>query len=234
MKGRLSITRTSLKTPQGSSATVLSVLLATAVSATLAMLPPAPPPPANGPVDPVPQEVREAGPASRAVGKPFAGRLVNGVPFPPVGASYFTYDPILKRSPNRVWRRYATVRTVARVLSVLDAFHKANPEAPRIPVGDLSRPSGGEFGARYGGLGHNSHQNGLDVDIYYPRLDGLETAPINPRDVDQRLSQDLVDRFVAAGAEYVFTGPRLRLRGPRGVVQKLAHHDDHLHVRFRP
>jgi hypothetical protein len=41
-----------------------------------------------------------------------------------------------------------------------------------------------------------------------------------------------VDRFVAAGAEKVFVGPRLGLRGPRRVVQPLAYHDDHLHVRL--
>ena len=28
----------------------------------------------------------------------------------------------------------------------------------------------------YGGLGHGSHQNGLDADIYYPRRDGTERA----------------------------------------------------------
>jgi len=52
--------------------------------------------------------------------------------------------------------------------------------------------------------------------------------------VDLELSQDLVDRFVAVGAEYVFVGPRTRLRGPRRRVVPLEHHDDHLHVRLRP
>ena len=87
--------------------------------------------------------------------------------------------------------------------------------------------------SNFGGLGHASHQNGLDVDILYPRLDGLERRACAPALVDDELSQDLVDRFVAAGAVYVFTGPRLALRGPRRVVVKLAHHDDHMHVRIR-
>ena len=64
-----------------------------------------------------------------------------------------------------------------------------------------------------------SHQNGLDADVYYPRRDGRERARGAPRMVDQRLSQDLVDRFVAAGARYVFTGPSLSLRGPRRIVR---------------
>jgi hypothetical protein len=79
-----------------------------------------------------------------------------------------------------------------------------------------------------------SHQNGLDVDVYYPRKDRLERGALRPGQVDRELAQDLVARFVAAGAVYVFTGPRLGLRGPRKVVSPLAHHDDHLHVRFRP
>jgi hypothetical protein len=29
----------------------------------------------------------------------------------------------------------------------------------------------------------------------------------------------------------VFTGPRLHLRGPRKIVVKLTHHDDHMHIR---
>ena len=204
------------------------VYLAAAVTTTLALLTPPAPAPLHGPL-----AVRDVAGASRSLGAPHAGKLRHGVPFPPVGATFYTWDPILHRSPNRVWRRYATVRTVRRTLAVIEAFHAANPEAPRIPVGDLSRPNGGPFGRRFGGLGHASHQNGRDVDVYYPRKDRLETAPRLPRDVDQRLSQDLVDRFVRAGAQYVFVGPRLRLRGPRAVVTKLVHHDDHLHVRWR-
>ncbi len=92
---------------------------------------------------------------------------------------------------------------------------------------------GGPFGREYGGLGHLSHQNGLDVDLYYPREDGLEREPWRPGLVDRALAQDLVDRFVAADARLVFVGPRLGLEGPRRIVQPLVHHDDHLHVRLR-
>jgi hypothetical protein len=38
---------------------------------------------------------------------------------------------------------------------------------------------------------------------------------------------------VRAGATKVFTGWSLDLRGPRRIVTKLAHHDDHMHVRIR-
>ena len=204
--------------------------------------PPAPPPPApveTTPLPPQPPPTTSVGPPrrprSRALGLPFrGGRLVNGVPFPPTGADHFTWDPVLKQSPNRVWRRYGTDRTVQRVLAALARFRSAHPDAPPVGVGDLSRPRGGSFGRRYGGLGHASHQNGLDVDVYYPRIDRLQEAPRDAREVDRVLAQTLVDEFLRAGAIDIFVGPSLRLRGPRSIVQPLVHHDDHLHARFRP
>jgi murein endopeptidase len=170
---------------------------------------------------------------SRAVGKPFAGRLVDGVQLPAEGRDFWTYDWALRTSPNRPWRRWGTDRLVRTILDVLAAYRAAHPEAPRVGIADLSRPHGGRFGKNFGGLGHASHQNGLDVDVLYPRIDGLERRAWAPWLIDEALSQDLVDRFVDAGATQVFTGPRLHLRGPRGVVMKLIHHDDHMHVRVR-
>ena len=169
---------------------------------------------------------------SRAAGLHWGGSLMDGVQLPPEGRAFFTWDPILKRSPNRGWRRWGTDRLVRTVLRVLDEYAAANPGAPRVGVGDLSRPRGGDFGARYGWPGHASHQNGLDVDLYYPRRDGKERAPRRVAQVDLPLAQDLVDRFVAAGATKVFVGPRTPLRGPAGVVEALPMHDNHLHVRL--
>jgi len=170
---------------------------------------------------------------SRAVGKPFAGRLVRGVRLPAEGRDFWTYDWGTGLMPNRPWRRWGTDRLVATVLRVVREYRAANPYAPRVGIADLSRTRGGRFGANFGGLGHASHQNGLDVDILYPRSDGLQWVPTWPALVDRALSQDLVDRFVSAGAEYVFVGRHLALRGPRRVVVRLAHHDDHMHVRIR-
>ena len=169
---------------------------------------------------------------SRALGLPHAGRLVRGVQLPAEGQTFFTWDPIRRTSPNRGWRRYGTDRLVRVVLRVLRAYDAAHPRAPRVGIGDLSRPRGGDFGARFGLPGHVSHQNGLDVDVYYPRLDDRERAPAGAWQVDRRLAQTLVDLFVRAGADLVFVGPNTGLRGPRGVVQELAHHDNHLHVRL--
>ena len=151
---------------------------------------------------------------------------------PERGPGYRTWDPILKRVPNRSRRRWGTgglLRTVERVLA---AYARRHPGAPPVLVGDLSRPRGGDFGPRFGGIGHASHQNGLDADVYYPRVDGRLRAARSPGQVDRAAAQELVDAFVRAGAVNVFVGPSLDLRGPRNVVEPLVHHDDHLHVRL--
>jgi murein endopeptidase len=157
---------------------------------------------------------------------------VNGVRLTPSGHDFFTWDPVLRRSPSRPWRRWGTDRLLRLVLRVLREHRAAHPEAPRLGVGDISRRFGGDFSERYGGLGHVSHQNGLDVDIYYPRHDRVERRPARVAQVDRTLAQDLIDRFVAAGVQYVFVGRALRFRGPRKRVVPWPSHDDHLHVRI--
>jgi murein endopeptidase len=171
---------------------------------------------------------------SRALGKPNRGRLAGGVELPAAGTHFVTVDPVTGSSPNRPWRRHGTDRLLEVLLSVAAEHAAAHPGAPRLVVGDLSRPRGGRFGREFGGDGHRSHQNGLDADVYYPRRDGLERVPTRVAQVDRRLAQELVDRFVRAGAQYVFVGPRTGLRGPPKVVMTLGNHDDHLHVRIRP
>ena len=169
---------------------------------------------------------------SLAVGDPAAGRLVRGVRLPVEGEHFFTWDPVRRQSPNRWWRRYGTDRLVRMVLSVVREFAAAHPAAPRLGIGDLSRPRGGDFGPRFGYIGHASHQNGLDVDVYYPRADGRERAPRYASQIDRALSQDLVDRFLAKGASTIFVGPSTGLTGPAGQVMALVNHDNHLHVRI--
>lgn len=169
---------------------------------------------------------------SLAVGATNRGRLVNGLQLPGTGPDWVTYDPILQRVPNRDDRRWATDRLLAFLLYVLRDYRLANAGAPAVVIGDLSRPYGGPFGSDFGGLGHVSHQNGLDVDVYYPRLDRTLRPPGAVPDVDRGLAQDLVSRFVAAGAQHAFVGLTVGLGGPPGVVQAIAHHDDHVHVRI--
>jgi penicillin-insensitive murein endopeptidase len=168
---------------------------------------------------------------SRALGTPSAGRLLRAVRLPAHGQHFLTWDPVHKRTPNRWTRRNGTdelVRTLLRVAK--DYADQHNKQ--RLLIGDLSRPRGGDFGRRFGPIGHASHQNGLDADVYFPRKDGKPRAARSIVQVDRTRAQELVDRFVKAGAKKIFVGAGLRLHGPAGVVQPWPNHDDHLHVRL--
>ncbi|MGH2840006.1 MAG: penicillin-insensitive murein endopeptidase [Solirubrobacteraceae bacterium] len=164
---------------------------------------------------------------SRAIGQPTAGAIVRATKLPAEGRHFVTWDYDRHRTPSPLERRYGTGHLVRLVLTVAAEYGRAHPTVPRLVIGDLSRPHGGGFRSA-----HASHQNGLDVDIYYPRRDRRERAPMTVGDIDRGLAQDLVDRFVRAGAQYVFIGPNTGLRGPRGVVMVWPRHDNHIHIRL--
>jgi murein endopeptidase len=155
------------------------------------------------------------------------------VAFPAQGPNHFTWDAILHRSPNRRARRYGTDRTVRAVLRSAARYRRGHPGAPRVGVADLSLREGGPFGVEYGGLGHTTHQNGLDVDVLYPRKDRRDAEARSRGDVDVRLAQALLDEFVRAGAVSVTVDPELGLKDPRGVVQAMPYHETHMHVQVR-
>jgi murein endopeptidase len=171
---------------------------------------------------------------SRALGETNHGRLACGVQLPGETDALVTWDFPLARSPNRGWRRWGTQKLIDTVELISLDYGTRFPIGPRLVVGDLSRRHGGPFREEYGGVGHASHQNGLDVDIYYPRSDGLEIPPIRPSQIDRRRAQWLVDR-VARGARFVFIGPNTGLKPPGTQVQFLpSYHDNHLHLRIWP
>jgi hypothetical protein len=171
---------------------------------------------------------------SAALGQPAAGSLARGVQLPARGPLFRTWDPVLKRSPNRPWRRWGTDRLVRVVLRAARSYRAEHPGAPPILVGDLSRPRGGDFGPQYGSIGHVTHQNGLDVDVYYARRDRRNRAARRIDQVNLRLAQSLVDHFLRAGARTVLVGPSTGLTGPAGRVKVVVNHDDHLHARIAP
>jgi hypothetical protein len=161
-----------------------------------------------------------------SIGLPFSGRLVDGTQLPVEGPDWVTWDPITDRRPNLPNRLYGNERTIRTVISVIAAYRAAHPHAPRVVVGDISRRDGGTMDD------HVSHQNGLDVDVYYPRRDHRLRAPVTVGQIDHYLAQDLLNRFVAAGAQMIFVGYSAGLHGPSGVVMPYPNHDNHMHVRF--
>lgn len=160
-------------------------------------------------------------------GLPFAGYLTGGTQLPVEGADWVTWNPVHDSVPNKPNRLYGNERTIRTIVSIVAAYRADHPNAPRVVVGDISFRGGGPMEQ------HRSHQNGLDVDVYYPRLDRTLRAPVRTDQIDRRLAQDLLDRFVAAGAQKVFVGYHSGLRGPGGIVTPYPNHENHMHVRFR-
>lgn len=186
------------------------------------------------PAMPVPATTTPAPLPPVALGVPWCGHLLRGVALPQDGPGFFTWDVPFARSPNRYWRRYGTTRLLAVIDRVTTAYALAHPGYARVGVADLSRIGGGPFGRHFGGLGHRSHQNGLDVDILYPRRDHSERGIRLTSEIDVAATQDLLNRFLAAGAQYVFIGYRVGIHGPWPRVQRIADHEDHMHVRIPP
>jgi murein endopeptidase len=182
---------------------------------------PAPPVPA-----PKAEAVRVEWHRAQSVGLQYSGSLVDGTQLPVEGPDWVTWNPNADSTPNLPWRLYGNEHTIRRVLAVITAYRAAHPQAPKVVVGDISLRHGGRMDQ------HVSHQNGLDVDVYYPRLDRHLAAPIATSQIDRPLAQDLLDRFVAAGAKMVFVGFSTGLRGPGGVVVPYPNHENHMHVRF--
>jgi murein endopeptidase len=168
---------------------------------------------------------------SRAVGEPYGGRLECGRQLPVSTDDLTTWDNALQRRYNRPWRRWGTGRLIGIVEDIAADYRSRY--GVRLVVGDLSRTRGGPFGPEFGGQGHASHQNGLDVDIYYPRRDRAELPPFKPADVARRRSQWLVDR-AERHADVEFIGSRVGLRRTSKRIQYLANHENHLHLRIRP
>jgi hypothetical protein len=161
-----------------------------------------------------------------SVGLWWSGSLVAGTQLPVDGPDWVTWNPVTDSVPNARRRLYGNERTIRTIVSVIEAYRAANPRAPRVVVGDISFEGGGPMDA------HVSHQNGLDFDIYYPRRDGALRAPRLPEAIDRRLAQDLLDRFIAAGATKVFVGYHTDLHGPADVVVPYPNHENHMHVRL--
>ena len=163
-----------------------------------------------------------------SVGLPYDGRLLHGTQVPVRGPDWVTWNPITDSAPSQPKRLYGNEHTIRAILAVTHAYRAKHPNAPRVVIGDISREGGGPLDD------HASHQNGLDVDVYFPRRDRQLIAPTSHGQIDLRLAQDLLDRFLAAGAQTIFVGYSTGLHGPSGVVVPWPGHEYHMHVRFPP
>ena len=184
---------------------------------------------------------------SLSIGAPQAGRLEHGRPLP-------RHPAFFVRTPSRA---YGTDETVRWIIEAFDAVRRADPDAPRLEVHDLSFRRGGPI------HGHHSHESGRDADLaYYQRQcsDRLcRFRRIGPDDLDVERTWRLLHHWLVHDrVEAIFIDHDLQralhaharregvssrdlsrwFQYPRpaenryGVIRHHPRHADHMHVRF--
>jgi len=146
-------------------------------------------------------------PPGPAVGHWNHGAVVDGEAVPPEGEDHYLLYPAdcytsekmrdAYPDPARGSNFYGHPAVVKAILEVARAVRRTHPDAPRVPVGELSNRVGGPIAF------HRSHQNGLDVDVF------LLLRPHAPRQTGA-LGQD-PHRIVPVCRD----GPNLEPRDPR-------------------
>jgi murein endopeptidase len=148
--------------------------------------------------------------------------------------TYRTWDYPRSESPNDPDRRVGTDREIGLIEDEAAIWVDGHPGRPLL-IGDMSRPQGGPFGPLYGGPGHASHQNGLDVDVFMPRVDGKPKPAARPSQVDLPLARALITQFGDdPDVEVMFVGCRRSYASASEKADKLCNgeHENHFHVRL--
>ena len=145
--------------------------------------------------------------------------------FPATGPDHFAWNFRAQRIGGSYRTRWGDCRVVRAVLRGLAAYRARNPDAPLVAVGDMGLRHGGEIDR------HSTHENGRQIDLYFPRRDRRRCEPHTIAQVDTRLSGELVRAMLHAGADRVLIGPHVRIATSARVI-RWPNHDDHLHAIF--
>lgn len=182
---------------------------------------------------------------SAVIGSPAAGCLQGAVPLIEDEHSF----QVLRKARNRNWGHPATVSFVADLAAAAKQAGIAGP----LLIGDMAQPRGGPMPA-----GHGSHQNGLDVDIWFrlpakPLSRAEIEAPrpvtmVNGTNVDRRAWGPAQARLLelaarTPGVDRIFVNPAIKKAACRSVpadgdrdwLRRLRPwwgHDEHFHVRL--
>ncbi|MHC1725079.1 MAG: penicillin-insensitive murein endopeptidase [Syntrophobacteraceae bacterium] len=175
-------------------------------------------------------------------GRPYHGRLDNGVVFPNQFPGYHLRDA------NRA---YTTPEVVGAMLDAIEAVRTEFPDTCDLFLGDFSTPGGGSANH------HRSHQNGRDVDVgmYFKGNRPLTTFASMSEDnldvaktwcfieniirsqrvqyifLDRRVQKPLYDYAVTRGYDQAYLERVFgNVRG--ALLQHVRNHSDHMHIRF--
>jgi penicillin-insensitive murein endopeptidase len=179
------------------------------------------------------QRAPSSGPA-RAIGGYSAGCVAGAARLPSDGPGFHVARP----ERNRVYGHPSLIALIRELAARARAAHLA-----ALAIGDLGQPRGGPAPD-----GHASHQNGLDVDIWFaPLADGKPVSMIDGK--RKQPVPGFATRFTRllesfAGdprVDRIFINPLLKqalceaVAGERAWLGKLRPwwgHDDHFHVRL--
>jgi LysM repeat protein/murein endopeptidase len=190
--------------------------------------------------DRVSTDPRSLGPLS--IGGVGRGKLFNAVEMPRGERWQFG-------SNAKVW---TTTETIASIESGIDAVHELFPDTVPLQIGDFSAEEGGRLKR------HQSHQSGRDVDVGFyfkgaqaghffigneknmdlPRTWTLLRAWLVRTDVDvvfldRRIQKILYRYALGIGEDKGWLDHVFQYPGGRGaMVQHIAGHRNHFHVRF--
>ncbi|MCX4242068.1 penicillin-insensitive murein endopeptidase [Paraliomyxa miuraensis] len=190
--------------------------------------------------------VAEEGHESESVGIPSSGSLEGGVP--------------MMEGPGRVlkmipWKSWATEHAVTLLDQVLRRWAERGKDVQPVLVGNMAARKGGKLDP------HSTHQSGRDVDIGYiqklPPGEELNWREMNADNLDAAETWELLKLLRSTGqVEVIFidtsiqkllyehavkhgTVPKGELsrwlqypKGSKALVQHVAGHVDHIHVRF--
>ncbi|MCL1974610.1 MAG: penicillin-insensitive murein endopeptidase [Firmicutes bacterium] len=134
------------------------------------------------------------------------------------------YEVVCSSWPHHQW---GTEETIAYVQKLGEEWAKLGYGI--IGITDLSLQNGGEM------PNHDSHQNGVDVDLYLINEDKVHISNKNNK---QSYSQDkvreLIQTILATGeVEHIFYNDAAMIKEFVGIVKKWDAHDGHLHIRYK-
>ena len=151
---------------------------------------------------------------------------------PSSGPGYYTYCP---RNPceNPDDRQFGTSQTIDSITEIAGNWNNANPNGPRIGIGDISLQGGGAFKNVDGTQAHSTHRDGKDVDIRPLRKDGME-LPTNIADssYDRELTRALLNT-IRENPNVVRVLFNDEILIGEGLSAYSAGHGNHLHIDFR-
>ncbi len=191
---------------------------------------------------------RDVSKPNRSVGAPNRGRLLGGIPMPE-GAHW----QLRGHRP----RAYGSRTTIGALVDALRAYGAADPAAPPLRIGEISRRSGGRIAP------HVSHRSGRDVDIGYvladnPDKDERFWRPATAKNIDAPRTWAALSALIETGrVQQVFMSSRLQpviaaeaakrlppeevarifsAMNPDPSIHTIVKHEpghrDHMHVRF--